>query len=680
MSEERSQAPAETGGVVLPVILAFVSLLPNLSAAIPLRTYYFRDFSLTYLPLRSLFAREISEGRWPFWNRYLHEGCPFLPTFYPLELIHALWSGPAAVSWLLTLHFPLAAIGCFALARALGCSRSGAFASGSIYAMGGLCLSCLNLHWFLQALALAPALVLAIRCAATRGGRAIPVAGLVLAASVSTLAVEFVAQAALLGVALGLVAAPRRVALVRLLLVGSLGAGVAALPIALTLGIVAETLRGSGIPRELMLQNSLHPVLLLQTIVPDLAGSTAEPLRAWWGGQLYSGGSPYFMSLYLGPVALALALSGWSGFPSRSRWVLLAACLLGVAYALGAYGGLAPALHPLLKWFRYPVKACLTPHLCVALWAGVGIDRLRNGTAWRPLALGSAATASLGAGVALIVSVWRGPLAAWLDLSPRAAGLMAATLRREGGLAMAVSLAALVLALLGRSGRLSPLRGTQLLLVLLVFDLWRGGSGINPQTGVDFFDSPPGLLPLLGDLQGGRVFSYGVNASPAVGALLQRHDPDLDRTGFLLARRVLDPFTNLMDSVEVAEGNDRLSFVPSPPAIQPSEYSPDDVAAILPRLRAAAVARVVSLDPLEDPGLRARGKVPAGPPGMWIHVYDVLRPWPRAYVACRVRWPLEVGAAADEVFREGFEPDRDVVLERPAGGGGCEEGTLHQRL
>ena len=538
----------DDGPAALPLLLALVSVLPDPRAAIPTLTYYFRDFTFTYLPLRAFFAREVALGGWPFWNRYLHEGCPFLPMFYPLELAQVLWSGPAAVSWLLTLHFPIAALSCYALARHLGCSRWGAFASGSVYALGGLCLSCLNLHWFLQALALAPAVVLATRRAASRGGRAIPVAGLVVALAVSTLAVEFVAQALIVGGALGLVAAPPRLALLRLALVGALGAGLAALPITLVLGIVAETLRGAGLPGPLTLQNSLHPVLFLQTLVPDLAGSLAEPLQAWWGGRLYSGGSPYFLSLYLGPVALALAGAGARGLPSRTRSVLIACGAIGCLYALGSHVGLAEALHPLLPWFRFPVKALLTPHLCVALWTGAGIDRLRKGTAWGALTAGSSVTAGVAALVGLAAVFGAGSLAAWLDVSPRAARLMEDTLRREAALGVAVSLTLIALALGVRLGRLGPVRATQALLLLLVLDLWRGGVGVNPQTSPAFFDAAPGLMPLLADLDGGRVFSYGVNASPAVHDLVSRHGPDVDRSSFLLARRVLDPFANLMDA------------------------------------------------------------------------------------------------------------------------------------
>ena len=129
---------------------------------------------------------------------------------YPPDLLHALWPSPVFVSWLLTLHLPLAALAAYWLARELGASRPGAFQCGATYALGGLALSCLNLYVFLQALALAPFVVGFLRRAALRGGRQVALAGLVLALAVSTIAVEFVVQAIALGALLGLVAAPDR--------------------------------------------------------------------------------------------------------------------------------------------------------------------------------------------------------------------------------------------------------------------------------------------------------------------------------------------------------------------------------------------------------------------------------------------------------------------------------------
>ena len=74
-----------------------------------------------------------------------------LPSFYPLDLLHVFDSSPEFVSWLLTLHFPLAALAAYALGRARGMSQPGAFACGTVYSVGGFALSTLNLYIFLQA-------------------------------------------------------------------------------------------------------------------------------------------------------------------------------------------------------------------------------------------------------------------------------------------------------------------------------------------------------------------------------------------------------------------------------------------------------------------------------------------------------------------------------------------------
>jgi hypothetical protein len=621
--------------LLLPAALVVVSFLPNLWAALPRETYFFRDFTLTYFPLRSLFARAVSEGGWPFWNPLSYQGCALLPVLYPLEIVQVLWPGPAFVSWLLTIHFPIAALCAFGLARSLGVSRWGAFASGAVYALGGLCLSSLNLHWFLQALALAPAVVLTTRRAAVVGGRALPLAGLALGLSISTLAVEFVAQAFAIGVVLALVAAPSRRAVGRLALVAVTGLGLAALPIALMLGIIGESLRGAGLPADMVFQNSLHPLVLLQTLVPDLPGAIAHPLEAWWGGRLYAGGSPYFLTLYLGPVAVGLAAFGVTAFPKRTRGALIVLSILGLLYALGPSGGLAIAARPVLKWFRFPVKALLTPYLCAALWAGAGLDRLRRGEGLGRLALLSGLTATVLAAAGLGAALFHGVLGAWLDVSPRSEALMSVALRREAAVGVAFSLMLAALALAMGAGRLQPGRGAAAAAILLVADLWRGGAGVNPQTSTDFFAPAPGLASLLGDLNGGRVFSLGVDSSPAMQRLLSAHRAGVGRASFLVSRRMLVPFTNLLDRIELAEGTDRLSFVPTTrPSLPPAAYAPGAIGLVLPRLRDDAVTRIVSLDPLESDDLHLRGTVPAGPEGLMIRVYDVRDPLPHAYLGC----------------------------------------------
>jgi hypothetical protein len=236
---------------------------------------------VTFYPLRLFQARELRRGRGRFWNPYIQEGSFVLPALYPPDLLHVFWSGPAAVSWLLTLHFPLAAMAMHWLARELGASRKAAAVAGALYAVGGLAVSSLNLYVFLQALALAPLVAGTLRRAAQRGGRSVVMAAGVLALSLTTLAVEFVLQGVLLGALLGLAFRPARAGAVRMAAAGALGVALAALPVALVLGIVGQTVRGRLRARGRPGQRP-PPVALLQVVIPGLFGSLA--LRRSPGG------------------------------------------------------------------------------------------------------------------------------------------------------------------------------------------------------------------------------------------------------------------------------------------------------------------------------------------------------------------------------------------------------------
>jgi hypothetical protein len=191
-----------------------------------------------------------------------------------------------------------------------------------------------------------------------------------------------VVQSILLGVALGLVGAPSRAGLARLAVAAGLGLGLAGLPIALTLGLLPETARGAGFTPEVALGNAVHPAVFLQSLLPGLFGQPSAPAQAWWGGRFFTKGLPYFLSLYLGPVVLALAAVGTVALPRRVRPVLLVLAALGVWYAVGERGGLAPFVS------RLPLGALPLPSKALLLltsrspWPRGCIERLRFRRAW----------------------------------------------------------------------------------------------------------------------------------------------------------------------------------------------------------------------------------------------------------------------------------------------------------
>ena len=95
------------------------------------------------------------------------------------------------------------------------------------------------------------------------------------------------------------------------------------------------------------------------------------------------------------------------------------------------------------------------------------------------------------------------------------------------------------------------------------------------------------------------------------------------------------------DRIELAEGVDRHSFIPNPPALERGEYDPGAVGTILDRLRNAAVTRLISLDPLEHPDLALSASAfPTVSRCSSLHVYDArsaLGPGPMSpAVSCRM--------------------------------------------
>lgn len=682
MSGEPTPRPVEAGWTrLLPLLLVPVSLLPDLGAALPLRTYFFRDFTVTFLPLRLFAARELREGRVAFWNPFVFEGTFQLPAFYPADLLHALWPSPVFVSWLLTMHLPLSALTAYWLARELGATRAGSFTCGAVYSLGGLALSSLNLYVFLQALSLAPLVAGLARRAALRGGRHVVVAAAALALALATLAVEFVAQAVILGAALALWERPRGRSVLRLAVALLLGAGLAGLPVSLVLGLLPETVRGAGLEGTTSMANDVHPATLLQAILPNLFGLLAAPAEAWWGGRFFTKGFPYFLSVYAGPLTLAVAAVGLARLPRRVLVPALGLALVALWVALGERGGLAAALArlPLASALRYPAKALLLPHLVLALTAGFGVaDLASSRERWSRLAALAAVAAVLVAAVVTAVSAAGPGLASWAGVVPAYWPFVTSVVRRDGLVAVVVLGVALLTALAVRTGRLRASWAGALLSLVIVADLARAGTGLNRQVDPSFFDLAPGIQALrLDDLGGGRVFSYGVDRSPALRAFLGRASVGRAETTFRAHRQVLGPYTNVLDGVESPEATDLTAFSPRARELEPANYEPGAAGRLVPWLRNAAVARVLSLDPIEHPAFAPLAREPLGSSGLVAHAYALRQTLPRAFVACRVVLSPDTAEALVAPFAPAFDPARDVAMaRRPAAAAGCTGGSL----
>jgi len=670
--------------------LCAVALLPDPGAAQPQWTYFFRDISLTFLPLRQFQAAELAAGRLPFWNPYVHEGEAMLPSFYPLDLLHAFDSSPEFISALLTLHLPLAALAAYALGRARGLSQIGAFVCGTVYSIGGFALSTLNLYVFLQALALAPFVVLALERAATRGGRWVAGAAVALAASLTTLALEFVAQTVLLGALLALwrdarpdePAAGAGSAAARLLGAVVLGISLAGVPVAITLGLLPETQRGGGFSADEAAGLALPPLALLQFLVPNLFGSLARPIETWWGGAVFRDGTPYFLSIYLGVLVLALAVTGGAKAPRRERIVLVGAAALGAWLALGPAGGLWTLLHelPFANAFRTPSKALFIVHLSAALLAARGADRLAAGDGWGIFAVVSAIGVLIAGGIAAASWLSTDSLAGWLQLEEVVREELAAILPGDAGRCAAIGLLGLGFALAALKSRLRPPLAAMLIAILVAGDLARAGIGLNRQANpVVFRPLPEIAAERLEALDGGRAFAVPASMSQNFLAWLNMRQSDSDISMTYAMRQQLEPYLNLMSRAETAGSQDRTRFSPLLSSLGWTGYDPRDVTQFLPLLRHAAVSRVLSFDPIEHPELALRKIAPVGFTGLAVHVYELKRPWPRVLVACRAHKAATRLEAARAPHAASWDPYRDVAFEDAGAVGAAACTTAYAR-
>jgi hypothetical protein len=678
-----TSGPRATGATALGV--AFVAALPFLHGLALGHTLYFRDLALHFLPLRVFALEGLRQGELRYWNPLVHEGipAPFPPVSYPLDLLQLAWPHEAGVSRVLALHVPLAALAFFALARARGLSRLGAAGGALVYALGGFCLSTVNLYVYVQAMAWAPLVVWALGRAAAGDRRDVVRAGALVAIAASTLGAEVVAQSLLLGAVLAF--RPERDALKRVGGAVALGLGLAA-PSLLTLAaLVGGSQRGRGFAPQVVLAHSIHPLTWPQVIVAGWHGDPLDLANLWWGSNFFPRGFPYILSLYLGVAVLALAAAG-ALVRTADRPRLLALAALAAVLCLGRYAGLQPLVEalPPLRAFRYPVKAFFTFHLAVAWLAAQGLAALQAGEerSWRWVA-----RISLPAGLAL-VSLGLVPIVApavtnwflagftppdynWSDRDAVFARIVADAAR--GGV-FAIALGALAVLVLKK---VWPARRASLAAAALAAaDLLRAGAGLNPQVEPAFFRVSPELASALPTLRAGRVYTCPTHESPAYWAARAQRRGRHELWTFAAHVETLTPETNVPLGVPTAYSEDFTSLLP--PALVPGEG--ESCAAfdrIAERLRRAGVRTVLSLDPLSSPALTPAGVWrPARIAPLEVHAYALSDPWPRVAVTGRdgtaappagrvLAWTgqggrvdavVEAAAPARLVMREGYFP------------------------
>ena len=523
---------------------------------------FFRDvFNYTYPSTR--FIQEICRhGALPYWNPYLNYGQPLLENpnllfFYPYTLLIILLPIDFAYPFFYVVHVALAGIGAYLLARRWGQSRQAAFFAGFVFAFSGPLLSLGNLYNHAACAAWMPwALLVTDR--AMQGARESR-AGfrgwilLTLVFSMQFLAAEpftliatfglcFAYALYLRGTLRPLASAANLRIVIGFVLAGCLMIALCAVQFLPSAELLSHSRRGAqGLRYGETSTWSFHPLLLMETLVPDFYGPALNsPTK--WNTLLGDFNSPYFISLFIGFVPLFFALSGWALAQDRRRSFIAGSALVFVVLSFGHFTpvfSLAYLLVPLLSLVRYPVKLLVPAAMLVALLAGWGLDALRQESAqWQarrdrvlyPLAILLACSLAIGA-------------AAWM--APKLINLPVQwTLIRQGhasadAVDMAHSLAALfrlyapgivgftlfgflLLIGLGRD-KLWARKGVPIFALLGLAQLIQVNYGANPTVPRSFVSYRPPVISHFSGLPGSyRIASMlGFTHGPAPGETMQ---------------------------------------------------------------------------------------------------------------------------------------------------------------
>jgi hypothetical protein len=582
---------------VLPVLgVPALLALPLLRGEVLL----YRDILHFSLPQQVFAAAALAQGRLPVWTPLVYGGAPFFAepgtgVLYPPNWLFLLLDPALAATAFVLLHLPVAALGMLLLARACGLSRGAGALAATSYVASGYLLSMHGGHYYFASAALLPLCAALLARAAQQGGAR----RLVLAAGgVLLLALNGELQGLLLALLLALAVlldgeGRRRFALLAFApLLGGALAAVQLLPTAL---FARGTVRAHGVPLAEAALWSLHPLRLLELIVPQPFG-IPWPDNGYWGSAATAGPHhlPWAVSLWLGPSALLLAPLALFG-RGRSR-ALAAAGVLGLWLALGTgtpLFSLWVKLVPLADKFRYPEKYALLATAALVLLGARGLDAVRDDARARR----AAQSVFAAAGAAFCAA------ALWVAQEPAAlaravaAGLIASEANVAPGPALAASARSLTIAgalLLALAFALLLARTRRASLAPLFTLIGAAAGAVNGRALLSYGDAgflraPPALLAEVRAAQPagstGRVFTDGscVFRGAGAGTLIERvrrHQWAVGKENFLTVFGVPEAL-----GYGAAESRDQVSIFR---ALRP--------AGLLAAERAAGAAVVISCD------------------------------------------------------------------------------------
>lgn len=378
--------------ILLPAIILFAALASLYFSTVldgsQLLTE--RDLSVFFIPPRLLWVEQALKLQFPLWNPYTYGGQPLFATLqpgilYPVNILLLLLPFDAGFNWTIIIHFVIAPVSMYLLARETGASEAGSICAGLTFMLSGYLFSVHNVISTLFTASWAPLSVFFYLRSLKRGSTPYAVStGVVLAlmfmaggiealfATIVLFAFLLVLPSALATDKNGETAMPapgRRLLLASIAIcVFLLLSAVQLIPF---LELAAQSTRAGGLTYFEATTWSLGFKDFIQFFIPDPFGYGTDTQR-YWANQ------SWLKSVYTGVIPVTLSVFFLLGLGRRA--VPMAA--LFTIFTLLALGGNTPLYRPLYEWFpffdkfRYPVKFLFINFLLLSIAAGKGYDRL----------------------------------------------------------------------------------------------------------------------------------------------------------------------------------------------------------------------------------------------------------------------------------------------------------------
>lgn len=358
--------------------------------------FFYRDIYNYTFPSAKFIHDICHRGFLPYWNPYLNYGQPVLANpnllfFYPFTLLIVLLPVNLAFTLHFLVHFALAGIGVYVLARSWGQTVQGAFFAAIVFMFSGPVLSLGDLYNESACAAWIPwALLITDRALSNTRVRYWIL--LIVVFSFQWLAGEPLTMLATFGLCLAyafyrrgswttLWSKPNLRVVTIFFLVGAGMLLLCAVQFLPGSDLLSQSRRGlQGLRFRETANWAVNPFSLPQMIVPDFFGSGIGAPTGWiW--LMSDSNLPYFLSVFIGFVPIFCALAGWAlGRDRRRNFVAGAAG----AFLLLSFGHFTPIfalaylLFPPLTVVRYPVKLLVLVTMLLAILAGWGFDALRS--------------------------------------------------------------------------------------------------------------------------------------------------------------------------------------------------------------------------------------------------------------------------------------------------------------